>query len=137
MVQAQPATVESAEAALARLTAHDRSVLTELVCKIDKHRTTWSAKDALIDEVVRFLVDRRLLLSHFNWGAWEEGRQAIERRDRAALASSPAQQCLQYLTLLIRAERFTEGMLASAFEGGLMQTLLHRLHQHTFPHSGR
>ncbi|MEV5652540.1 DUF6508 domain-containing protein [Nocardia sp. NPDC052254] len=136
MAQAQPATVDSAEAALARLTAHDRSVLTELVCKVDKHRAIWRAKDPLADEVIRFLVDRRLLLSHFNWGAWEEGRQAVERRDRAALASSPAQQCLQYLTLLIRAERFSEGMLISAFETGLMQALLHRLHQHTFPHSG-
>ncbi|PSR61386.1 hypothetical protein C8259_20320 [Nocardia nova] len=132
-------TVESAEAALARLTAHDRGVLTDLVCRVDKAASgaAWSRKAPLVDEVVRFLVDRHLLLTHFNWGAWEEGQHAIQRRDRAALATCTAQQCLQYLTLLVRADRFTEGTLASAFESGLMQALLHRLHQHTYPHAAR
>jgi hypothetical protein len=132
-------TVESAEAALARLTAHDRGVLTDLVCRVDKAASgaAWSRKAPLVDEVVRFLVDRHLLLTHFNWGAWEEGQQVIQRRDRAVLATCTAQQCLQYLTLLVRADRFTEGTLASAFESGLMQALLHRLHQHTYPHAGR
>lgn len=139
MTQANPMTVESAEAALARLTAHDRGVLTDLVCRVDKAASgsAWSRKAPLVDEVVRFLVDRHLLLTHFNWGAWEEGQHAIQRRDRAALATCTAQQCLQYLTLLVRADRFTEGTLASAFESGLMQALLHRLHQHTYPHAAR
>ncbi|OXR41167.1 hypothetical protein B7C42_06763 [Nocardia cerradoensis] len=141
MTQANPMTVESAEAALARLTAHDRGVLTDLVCRVDKAASGTTAarsrKAPVLDEVVRFLVDRQLLLTHFNWGAWEEGQQAIQRRDRATLATCTAQQCLQYLTLLVRADRFTEGTLASAFESGLMQALLHRLHQHTYPHAGR
>ncbi|MFF0501319.1 DUF6508 domain-containing protein [Nocardia aobensis] len=142
MTQANPMTVESAEAALARLTAHDRGVLTDLVCRVDKAASgtapaARSRKAPVLDEVVRFLVDRHLLLTHFNWGAWEEGQQTIQRRDRATLATCTAQQCLQYLTLLVRADRFTEGTLASAFESGLMQALLHRLHQHTYPHAGR
>ncbi|NKY87214.1 DUF6508 domain-containing protein [Nocardia veterana] len=153
MTQANPMTIESAEAALARLTAHDRGTLTELIRRVDKHRGSfgelvtrnpdgtpcppWTRKDPLVDEVVRFLVDRHLLLSHFPWGTWEAGRTVVQRRDRAALAACSAQHCLQYLTLLVRADRFTEGTLTAAFDAGLMQALLHRLHQHTYPHSGR
>jgi hypothetical protein len=135
-------TVESAEAALARLTAHDRGVLTDLVCRVDKAASGTAAaarsrKAPVLDEVVRFLVDRHLLLTHFNWGAWEEGQHAIQRRDRAALATCTAQQCLQYLTLLVRADRFTEGTLASAFESGQIHALQHPLHQHNNPHAAR
>ncbi|NKY54002.1 DUF6508 domain-containing protein [Nocardia vermiculata] len=151
MTQASPTMVESADAALGGLTAHDRGVLTELVCRVDKHEGSfgekvtdrpggsppWARKDRIIDEIVRFLVDKHLLLTHFNWGSWEEGQQVIARGDRPVLAAASPQECLQYLTLLVRADRFTEGTLTSAFETGLMQTLLHRLHQHTYPHSGR
>ncbi|WP_227983763.1 DUF6508 domain-containing protein [Nocardia spumae] len=149
MTQAESLSAGSADAALVRLTAHDRGVLTELVRRADTHEgpfgeTVTSNPDgtpcpprsrhaAIVDDVRRYLIDRQLLLTHFDWGAWADGHRTIQRRDRATLASCTAQQCLQYLTLLVRADRFTEGTLRSGFETGLMQALLHRLHQHTYP----
>jgi hypothetical protein len=127
------------------MTADDREGLAELLRRIGDHEGAfgeivthnpdgtsclpWSRNAPIIDETVRFLLDKHLQVPGFDWGGWEAGRLAIQRCDQAALATCTDQECLQYLTLLVRAERFTEGTLARSFDNGLMQTLLRRLSQ--------
>jgi hypothetical protein len=131
------------------MTAGDRAALLDLLLRADAHQgpfgetvTTnadgtlclpWSRHAAIVDEVVRFVVEKDLLAVGFEWTAWEAGRQAVQRGDRAALANFTAQECSQYLTLLVRADRFNEGMLVGAFENGQMQTLLRQMCQYAEP----
>ena len=63
----------------------------------------------------------------FDWMAWaqtDEGKAL--REDREALAKASADQLKRLLTALIRADRFSEGTLAWAFESGLMVAIAQR-----------
>ena len=63
----------------------------------------------------------------FDWMTWaetDEGRSL--REDRAALAEATPDQLQRLLTTLVRADRFSEGTLAWAFESGLMGAIARR-----------
>lgn len=128
---------------LARLTEVDRSALAALVEQVAAQdgpfgemvfrnqdgslAMPYARTDPLVHEVVRYFADRSLLLQSFDWMEWEAGRNVVQARDAATIGNSSAQDCLQYLTMLVRADRFTEGALMSFFDSGLMLVLLRRL----------
>lgn len=132
-----------------KMTAEDYAALLDLLRRADAHEggfgevvtsnpdgtpcMPWSRNAAIVDDVVRFLTRMDLQIAGFDWRAWEPGWQAVQRDDQAALANCTPQECLRYLTLLVRAERFTEGTLARAFERGQMQTLLRKVSQYAEP----
>lgn len=129
----------------AMLSAEDCAVLDDLIRRADQHVGAfdetvtdnpdgtlclpWSRDVPVVDETVRFLAASPLLLPGFDWQRWEAGWEVVQGGDPAALANCAAQECAQYLTLLVRAERFTAGTLARSFENGLMQALLRRSSQ--------
>jgi hypothetical protein len=127
------------------LNAEDRAALDDLIRRADQHEGAfgefvtenrdgtlclpWSRNVPVVDETVQFLIAKQLLISGFDWPGWEAGIATVQGGDPAALANCTAQECAQYLTLLVRAERFADGTLARSFENGLMQTLLRRVSQ--------
>jgi hypothetical protein len=63
----------------------------------------------------------------FDWSAWmktPEARELIDHPKRVATAT-PA-QLAKLLTLYIRADRFNEGFLNSAFESGVLTAIVLR-----------
>jgi hypothetical protein len=63
----------------------------------------------------------------FDWPTWaatEEGRAL--REDRMRLAVATADELVKLTTSLVRADRFTEGTLAWAFESGLLLAIARR-----------
>ena len=63
----------------------------------------------------------------FDWMAWAQTREGKAlREDRVALAEASADQLKRLLTTLIRADRFSEGTIAWAFESGLMAAIAQR-----------
>ena len=127
---------------LGMLNAEDRAVLDDLIRRAGQHEGAfneivtnnpdgtlclpWSRNVPLVDDTFRFLAASPLMLPGFDWSGWEAGWAVVQGSAPAALANCTAQECAQYLTLLVRAERFTEGTLARSFENGLMQALLRR-----------
>ena len=67
------------------------------------------------------------LLPGFDWNAWAltDAGRAMTTDQRAVAAASPG-DIARLLTALIRADRFYEGTLASAFESGLMLAVARR-----------
>lgn len=135
------------------MTAEDHAALLDLMRRVDDHEgpfgeivTThpdgtpclpYSRNAAIVEETAGFLTQKNLQAAGFDWRGWETGRQAVQAGDSSALANCTAQECLQYLTLLVRAERFTEGTLARAFSHGLMQALLRQVSQYAEPGAER
>ncbi|WP_194896419.1 DUF6508 domain-containing protein [Catenulispora pinisilvae] len=136
---------DSARAALARLTAEDRTVLADLLRRIDEHDgpfgewvtgnpdgtlcMPWSRHAPIVTETVAFVIGKQLPVTGFDWRAWEEGQRTIRLPDLKKVRTRTAQECRQYLTLIVRAERFEEGTLTMVFENRVMQTLLRRMIQ--------
>ena len=64
---------------------------------------------------------------NFDWPAWKQTDEAIGLRDdAAALAAAAPEQLARLLTVLIRQDRFVEGALGSAYEAGLLMSILRR-----------
>jgi hypothetical protein len=67
------------------------------------------------------------VLPGFDWGTWSKTPQAEELRNSPeTLARATAEQVAYLLTSLIRADRFSEGALASSFKFGLLTRILQR-----------
>jgi uncharacterized protein DUF6508 len=63
----------------------------------------------------------------FDWMRWVETDEAMALRDdRAKLANATPDQLQRLLTAVIRADRFSEGSLAWAFETGLVAAIARR-----------
>ena len=63
----------------------------------------------------------------FDWGEWKETSEAAQLRDEpGALEDATPEQLERLLTVLIRQERFVDGVLDSAFESGLLVGILNR-----------
>lgn len=80
-----------------------------------------------VPEVQSFIRDLSLarLVYPFNWNGWHAAGHY-----EAAMAALPQADLLtirRLLTLHVRADRFTEGHLATVFEDGSMVAILHRL----------
>lgn len=63
----------------------------------------------------------------FDWMAWAQTAEGKAlREDREALDTASAEDLKRLLTTLIRADRFSEGTIAWAFESGLMAAISQR-----------
>lgn len=88
---------------------------------------SWEA-DPAVGAFVEALYREQLILP-FDWGAWSgEARRYLEGGE-AALADADLETVRKLLTGLVRAERFTAGALAAAFQAGQVVALLRRLRQ--------
>jgi hypothetical protein len=61
------------------------------------------------------------LLTDFDWNTWAktpDGQSLMS--DRNAIAAANVEQLAKLLTSLVRAERFCEGVLANAFDEGVL-----------------
>ncbi|MGX7732028.1 DUF6508 domain-containing protein [Rhodococcus sp. 2H158] len=130
-------------AVLDAMTPRDWEELRELLQRIDDNgapfaprpesSTVSDAADAfaypmggpIVDEAMTFLYDREFIVP-FDWPAWD-GKTAVEQGDLEAIGSGTAEDCLRYLTVISRADRFMTGFIVSAFDRRLVQTALHRL----------
>lgn len=63
----------------------------------------------------------------FDWMPWDEGQAMVDAP--RPLESADAKTCCMFLSAIVRAERFTTGILRSAFESGAVQTAARRLHR--------
>ena len=66
-------------------------------------------------------------MSAFDWSAWRDtpvGQRLMN--DPTTLDDASAEDLVQVLTTCIRADRFCEGYLASAFEAGLITRVVVR-----------
>jgi hypothetical protein len=65
--------------------------------------------------------------SNFDWGTWMNTEEAIRLRDdHDCLAQATPEQLSKVLTVIIRQERFCDGVLAGAYESGLLVRILRR-----------
>jgi hypothetical protein len=63
----------------------------------------------------------------FDWMAWLETDRGKELAGSpAAVASASADELGQLLTAIVRADRFSDGSLAGAYESGLLTAILRR-----------
>lgn len=63
----------------------------------------------------------------FDWMAWLETERGKELAGSpAAVASASADELGQLLTAIVRADRFSDGSLAGAYESGLLTAILRR-----------
>jgi len=84
---------------------------------------SWSDKAHLF---VKTAYDTGWVLN-FDWPAWKQTDEAIGLRDdAAALAAATPEQLARLLTVLIRQDRFVEGALGSAYESGLLTSIVRR-----------
>ena len=66
------------------------------------------------------------LIVQFDWPAWgETAKRYFDHPDRLVAAS--LEDCLKLLTVLVRADRFNEGLLGSMIERGQVATVLKRI----------
>lgn len=80
-----------------------------------ENTTELSVKDHL--EVVHQLGGLRLI-QPFDWNAW--GAEMVPVSDLGRL---DIHDCVRHITRLVRADRFSEGVLAGAIAGGYLRTL--------------
>lgn len=72
--------------------------------------------------------DNGWVVGHFDWTSWadtNEARRLIS--DEADLAEATSDQLAQLLTVLIRQDRFADGSLLAAFNGGLILRIVRRI----------
>lgn len=66
----------------------------------------------------------------FDWGEWKQSAEAKALRDDdARLAHATPEQLARLLTVVIRQERFAEGVLLDAFESGMILRIVRRAAQ--------
>ncbi|MDO1484659.1 Uncharacterised protein [Rhodococcus rhodochrous] len=69
----------------------------------------------VVGDTVEFLYGHDMVVP-FDWPGWK-GKAAVERGDVARLAEASADDCLRYLTVIVRAERFSTGTLLCRLPG--------------------
>lgn len=63
----------------------------------------------------------------FDWTTWQRTSEAAQlTHDENAIASADAEQIAHLVTLLVRSDRFTDGVLASASASGLLLRIVRR-----------
>lgn len=80
----------------------------------------------LIHEFVQFMYDKDLVIN-FDWVHWQEGRDWYASKDKNKYEELDVQTALKLLTATIRNDRFNDGALVRAFEGGVFPNIIDRL----------
>jgi hypothetical protein len=82
------------------------------------------------DAFVQIAYKAGWVLPHFDRGEWCVTDEAAELRDnRKVLAAATPEQLAKLLTVIIRQERFCEGVVESAYEAGLLTAVIRRAAQ--------
>ena len=67
------------------------------------------------------------IIEPFDWPAWLPTPEAQALyRDRAVLAAATPEQLSKLATAIVRSDRFSEGALGEAFDGGVMAAIARR-----------
>lgn len=82
--------------------------------------------DPLITAFLRFWGDHHLVVV-FDWPGWQEGQDWFRSTDSRKFSALDVATALKLLTSVIRADRFSEGHLISAFECGVVPRIVNRL----------
>ncbi|MFU8889374.1 MAG: DUF6508 domain-containing protein [Trueperaceae bacterium] len=81
----------------------------------------------VVDRLVELFYDDGWLASDFDWMAWTETDEARRlATDPEAMQRATAEQLGRVLTVLVRRERFGDGMLGGAVASGLVAGALRR-----------
>jgi hypothetical protein len=80
-----------------------------------------------VDEFIKML-HRQNIIIPFDWRSWREEAERYQK-DPKAPETADLLTLRKLLTVHVRAERFTEGHLASVFESGHIIAILCRLKQ--------
>jgi hypothetical protein len=78
-------------------------------------------------EAEAFLADLRALVTPIDWSAWAsapEGQKLIG--NPAAVASATVDELGHLVTAYVRGDRFNEGLLAEAFDSGMLTAIARR-----------
>lgn len=78
-------------------------------------------------EAEAFLADLRALVTPFDWADWAsapEGQRLIGHRE--AVASATVDDLGKLVTAYVRGDRFNEGLLAEAFDSGMLTAIARR-----------
>lgn len=86
----------------------------------------WFQYDPVVDGFRQALAENGWFIS-FPWTEWEDFE--LYRRRPALLASADLDTLRMVMTVMVRAERFSEGSLAAVFESGLVVAVLRRAAQ--------
>ena len=78
-----------------------------------------------VDAFVQTVYEQGIICT-FDWTGWQDEAQRY-RSDPGSLAQADLLTVRKLLTLHVRADRFVEGHLASAFENGQIVAILRRL----------
>ncbi|MDG3012273.1 hypothetical protein G4X40_19210 [Rhodococcus sp. D2-41] len=136
----------SPERVVAELTSVDWADLQSLVERVNAHSgafgsfqpaeqigenhwaTGYPVHNELVREATQFVYERQLVLLGLNWTEWDEGQRRYQRGEFIdEIAQLDLREVLAYITMLIRADRFSEGALLDAFDRRVMPALLNRL----------
>jgi hypothetical protein len=80
-----------------------------------------------VDRFVSLAYEDGWIRTGFNWGEWSATPEARTLRVAPeGLASATPDQLARLITVLVRQERFSEGSLKGAFEGGLVLAIVRR-----------
>jgi hypothetical protein len=80
-----------------------------------------------VDDFIKALYAQNVIIS-FDWTGWRREAQRYQT-DPRALATADLLTLCKLLTLHVRADRFSEGHLASVLESGHITAVLRRLKQ--------
>ncbi|WP_147290699.1 DUF6508 domain-containing protein [Rhodococcus gordoniae] len=121
--------------AIDAMTPRDWEELRSLVSNLDSYSSSCARDDTAAAEASAdlsvvgwawdFLHDRGLIVP-FDWPSWE-GKAVLELSDPRPIGHASAADCLRYLTVSVRADRYVVGAFESYVEDGLMGSLLRRL----------
>ncbi|WP_139279885.1 DUF6508 domain-containing protein [Rhodococcoides yunnanense] len=131
---------------LAELSEEDRSALRSLADRLDANPDaigSWVLPEPLADgsthvgyvdygslvqEFLEFMYAKNLVIQ-FDWPRWR-GKEVVQEGNVREINTATPDDALKYLTVMIRADRFSEGALLDAFENGLVSCALHRVLGH-------
>ncbi len=91
------------------------------------HTMPYNYLSATAAAFVQATYDNGWIRTDFNWAEWSSTDEARQLQDNAAsLENASVDQLANLLTLLVRQDRFCEGLLSSAYESGLITRILCR-----------
>ena len=79
-----------------------------------------------VNEIHELLYRLEVVVPFFDWPSWARRQLYVSGQ---GLADAPAADAARFATVLLRAERFSDGVIAQAITDGALVALLRRLRQ--------